>query len=136
MPAFREFAPEELEFITHFKSGELRAVAGTSLLHQGANSAHVYTVLSGWAFRYKLLPDGRRQVLNFAFPGDFLGLQAAIMDVMQHSVEALTDMILCLFPREKLWSLFTQQPSLAFDLTWLAAREEQMIAEHLVGVGR
>ena len=55
---------------------------------------------------------------------------------MQHSVEALTDMMLCVFPREKLWSLFTDFPTLAFDVTWLAAREEQILDEHLLSVGR
>ena len=40
------------------------------------------------------------------------------------------------FPREKLWELYTQYPTLAFDLTWLAAREEQILDEHLLNVGR
>jgi CRP-like cAMP-binding protein len=120
----------------YFKSGELMARAGTTLLMEGSNSAHLYTILSGWAFRYKMLTDGRRQILNFALPGDFLGLQSSILDEMQHSVEALTDVLLCVFPREKLWSLYTKHPSLAFDLTWLAAREEMMLDDHLLSVGR
>ena len=76
--------------------------AGTNILLQGTNSAHLYTVLSGWAFRYKTIADGRRQILNYALPADLLGLQGSVSDEMQHSVEALTDMILCVFPREKL----------------------------------
>jgi CRP/FNR family transcriptional regulator, anaerobic regulatory protein len=48
----------------------------------------------------------------------------------------LTDMMLCVFPREKLWSLYTDFPTLAFDVTWLAAREEQILDEHLLTVGR
>jgi CRP/FNR family transcriptional regulator len=132
----REFSAKELEFVTEFKSGELNVQAGTSILLQGTNSAHLYTVLSGWAFRYKMLPDGRRQILNYALPSDFLGLQGSVNDEMQHSVEALTDMILCVFPREKLWQLYRDYPTLAFDLTWLAAREEQILDEHLLSVGR
>jgi CRP/FNR family transcriptional regulator, anaerobic regulatory protein len=135
-PVFRRFSPEELTFVSDFKSGEMKAGAGTTLLLEGTNSAHLYTLLSGWAFRYKSLADGRRQILNFALPGDFLGLQASVLDEMQHSVESLTDSILCIFPREKLWTLYTQYPSLAFDLTWLAAREEQILDEHLLSVGR
>jgi CRP-like cAMP-binding protein len=45
-------------------------------------------------------------------------------------------MTLCVFPREKLWSLYTDYPSLAFDITWLAAREEQILDDHLLSVGR
>ena len=82
------------------------------------------------------LPDGRRQILNFVFPGELVGLQATVLNEMQHSVEALTNCVLCIFPREKLWSLYTGYPTLAFDITWLAAREEQIIDEHLLSVGR
>jgi CRP-like cAMP-binding protein len=132
----RDFTAKELEFVANFKSGELNVEAGTSILLQGTNSAHLYTILSGWAFRYKTLADGRRQILNYALPSDFIGLQGSVSDEMQHSVEALTDMILCVFPREKLWALYTDYPELAFDLTWLAAREEQILDEHLLSVGR
>jgi CRP-like cAMP-binding protein len=69
-------------------------------------------------------------------PSDFIGLQGSVNDEMQHSVEALTDMMLCVFPREKLWSLYTDFPTLAFDVTWLAAREEQILDEQLLNVGR
>jgi CRP-like cAMP-binding protein len=103
---------------------------------QQTNSAHLYTLLSGWTFRYKMLPDGRRQILNYALPGDLVGLQGSIANEMQHSVEALTDVLLCVFPREKLWGLYTGYPALAFDLTWLAAREEQILDENLLNVGR
>lgn len=132
----RDFTAEELAFVSEFKSGELNVEAGTTILMQGANSAHLYTVLSGWAFRYKTLPDGRRQIVNYALPADFLGLQGSVADEMQHSVEALTDLLLCVFPREKLWGLYSKYPALAFDVTWLAAREEQILDENLLNVGR
>jgi CRP-like cAMP-binding protein len=132
----REFTAKELEFVSSFKSGELNIQAGTNILLQGTNSAHLYTMLSGWAFRHKTLPDGRRQILNYALPSDLIGLQGSVNDEMQHSVEALTDVMLCVFPREKLWDLYSNHPTLAFDITWIAAREEQMLDEGLLSVGR
>ena len=45
-------------------------------------------------------------------------------------------MVLCIFPREKLWELYRDHPTLAFDLTWLAAQEEQILDEHLLSIGR
>jgi CRP-like cAMP-binding protein len=135
-PVLRDFTPEELAFIGEFKSGEVHVPAGANLFRQGTNSAHLFTILSGWAFRYKTLQDGRRQILNYALPSDLIGLQASVADEVQHSVEALTDMLLCVFPREKLWALYASHPSLAFDVTWLAAREEQILDENLLNVGR
>ena len=119
-----------------FKAGELAVDPGATILLEGTNSAHIFTVLAGWAFRSKTLEDGRRQILNFALPGDFLGLQGSMFDKMQHSVEALTPAVLCVFPREKVWGLFESHPGLAFDTTWLAAREETMLDEHLLSVGQ
>lgn len=135
-PALREFTAEELAFVKEFKIDELRVVPGASFLREGTQSEHLYTVLHGWAFRYKMLDDGRRQILNYALPADMLGLQGSLMNEMEHSVEALTPLTLCVFPRAKLWDLYSRFPSLAFDLTWLAAREEQLIDEHLVSLGR
>jgi len=135
-PSLRAFTTEELKFVKQFKVDELHVDAGASFLSQGASSEHLYTVLSGWAFRYKMLDDGRRQILNYALPADMVGLQGTLMREMEHSVEALTPLALCVFPRSKLWDLYTNFPSLAFDLTWLAAREEQLIDEHLVSLGR
>ena len=136
MKTFRGFSKEELDFVTRFKIGELAVDPGTTLLAEGSQSAHVYTVLSGWGFRYKLLENGRRQVLNFLLPGDFVGLQASLLSEMYHSAEALTGMMLCVFERDRLWELYQGQPSLAFDLTWIAARDERMLDEHLLSVGQ
>jgi len=135
-PSLRAFTPEELAFVRQFKADELRVEPGASFLQAGERSDYLYTVLHGWAFRYKMLDDGRRQILNYALPADMVGLQGAVMKEMEHSVEALTPLTLCVFPRAKLWDLYSTSPSLGFDLTWLAAREEQLIDEHLVSLGR
>jgi CRP-like cAMP-binding protein len=134
--SLRAFSPEELAFVKEFKIDELHVDPGISFLREGTRNEHLYTVLSGWAFRYKMLNDGRRQILNYALPADLVGLQGALMREMEHSVEALTPLTLCVFPRNKMWDLYARFPSLAFDITWLAAREEQLIDENLVSLGR
>lgn len=136
LPAFRDFTEPELRFVSGFKRGELVAETGSAILSEGTHSPHLYTVLSGWAFRFKTLPDGRRQILNYLLPGDLLGLQGSVLGEMEHSVEALTPVILCVFQRDKLDDLFEAHPGLGFDVTWLAAREERMLDEHLLSVGR
>src|SRR5215471_15557958 len=101
-PNLREFTPDELGFVKQFKVDELRVEPGVSFLRAGEHNEHLYTVLNGWAFRYKVLSDGRRQILNYALAGDIVGLQGAVMKEMEHSVEALTPTTLCVFPRIKL----------------------------------
>lgn len=136
LDAFRDFNKEELEFVSKFKTGELAVEKGSTVLVEGNHSAHLYTVLSGWGFRYKLLPDGRRQILNFIMPGDMIGLQGSLLGELQHSVEALSPMLLCVFERENLFELYRNHPGLAYDITWIASREERMLDENLLSVGR
>ncbi len=133
---FVELARDEVEFMQRFKVGELVVDPGTPLLMEGSNSPQLYTALSGMGLRYKLLKDGKRQVINFVMPGDFLGLQASVMGEMGHSVEATSRMTLCVFDRSEFWSFFKAHPSRAFDLTWLAAVEEHFLGETLVTVGQ
>ena len=65
----------ELSFISKFKTGELDAEPATEILSEGASSPQLFTVLSGMGLRYKILENGRRQVVGFALPGDFIGLR-------------------------------------------------------------
>lgn len=136
LDCFRAMNADEIAFMEDFKRGELIVDAGTPILGEGANSPSLYTVLTGWAVRYKTLEDGRRQVMNYAMPGDLIGLQASLFDAMGHAVEALTPMLLCVFPRENVWTLYERFPSLGFDVTWLASREERLLEENLLTVGR
>lgn len=48
----------------------------------------------------------------------------------------MTDVVLCVFPREKLWPLYEKHTGLAFDVTWLTAREENVLGDYLLTVGQ
>src|SRR3979490_240777 len=122
--AFKPVNDVELAFINEMKRDHLVCPPGAEIIPAGEEQAELYTLYAGWAFRFKDLPDGRRQILNFLLPGDLIGLQAAMFDAAQHGIEALTDVELCLLPRHKIWNLFGQMAELAFDVTWLGAREE------------
>ena len=127
---------EELQFIEAFRTGTTMVKAGATILPEQQPNGKLFTLYSGWAFRYKTLSDGRRQILNFLLPGDFIGLQQKFADGAMHGIEAVTDASLCVFPREGLWELFRNFPNLGYDITWLAAREEKIVDDNLVTAGR
>lgn len=136
LEVFRDRSPLDIDFLQQFKIGELSVGPGGAILLEQSMSSHLFTVLSGWAFRYKTLDDGRRQIINYALPGDFLGLQASISEMMGYGVESLTNSVLCVFPRDKLWELFNKDPQLAYDITWLAARQERSLDDQILSLGR
>lgn len=125
--AFMVVKPEELAFIEAFRSGTSVVPAGGTVIYEQKSNGKLFTLYSGWAFRFKTLSDGRRQILNFLLPGDFIGLQQEFSEGAMHGIEAVTDVALCVFPSEGLWKLFREHPRLGYDITWLAARGEGMV---------
>lgn len=136
MGSFAANQADEIDFIQRLKKVERAVAAGETVIREQGTRQELYTILSGWAFRYRSLRDGRRQILNFLFPGDFIGLQERMTLTSPHGVEALTDMRLCVFPSERLWDLYRAHPSLGYDITWLTAHEELIVDENLLSVGR
>lgn len=135
-PAFKKLSDDELAFMTRFKMGELQVAARVTVMLEGSNSPHFHTALAGIGLKTKLLPDGRRQVVNFIFPGDLIGLQSSLLGEMKHGVESVTEMTLCVFARDRIWELFRAHPARAYDATWLAATEERSLGEAMLSVGR
>jgi CRP-like cAMP-binding protein len=136
LPAFVAKNDREITQIAAFKSGHRRLGAKITVIAPGDANPDVFTLFNGWAFRYKLLPNGDRQILNFLLPGDIVGFQASLLAAAEHGVETLTPVELCVFPRRKLWPFFRAAPELAYQLAWLGAREEGIVDEHLASVGQ
>ena len=110
--AFTPVERDALGFIETFRSGTTTVAAGGTIIYEQRPNGKLFTLYSGWAFRYKTLSDGRRQILNFLLPGDFIGLQQEFADGAMHGIEAVTDVALCVFARDGLWDLFRNYPSL------------------------
>jgi CRP-like cAMP-binding protein len=136
MPLFIEKSTEEVDLVQSLKRREVRIDAGATLISEGQTDAPLFTLLDGWAFRFKTLRDGRRQILNFLLPGDFIGVQQKMGDVAAHGVMTLTDAVFCVFERDSLWVLYRKSPSMGFNVTWLTAHEESLVDDTLLSVGR
>jgi CRP-like cAMP-binding protein len=136
LPLFIEQTPAELALIETLKRDQIVIAPDAAIIHEGQVDAPLYTLLSGWAFRFKTLSDGRRQILNFLLPGDFIGVQQKMGDAAAHGVQALTEVMLCVFRRDALWEFHRSAPSLGFGVTWLTAHEESLVDDALLSVGR
>jgi CRP-like cAMP-binding protein len=135
-PLFMEPTGDELDLVQSLKRREQRLPAGETLIHEGQTDAPLYTLLAGWAFRYKTLSDGRRQILSFLLAGDFIGVQQKMGDAAAHGVDTLTDATFCVFQRDALWELHRRSPTMGFNITWLTAHEESLVDDTLLSVGR
>jgi len=111
-------------------------VEGRDLVHQGQLDHAAYILVSGWAFSYKILRDGQRQIVDFQIPGDFLGLRSVILHISDHSIVPITKIEVTEVNVTDLLDIFARTPRLATAVLWAASRDEAMVVEHLVGIGR
>lgn len=111
-------------------------MAGRDLVHQGQSHHAAYILSKGWASSYKIQQDGSRQIIDFQIPGDFLGLRSLLLRRSDHSFEAVVDIHAVEILTTDLLDTFTQAPRLGAALLWAASRDEAMVVEHLVSIGR
>lgn len=111
-------------------------VAGLDLVQQGQCDTAAYILASGWVCSYKILPNGLRQIVDFQIPGDFLGLRSILLQTSDHCIEPITKIEATEVPTAELLDTFARTPRLAAAVLWAASRDEAMVVEHLIDVGR
>ena len=136
LPLFSSQSDAEIDLVQSLKTDQVEIDADRSIIREGQTDAPLFTLLNGWAYRFKTLSDGRRQILNFLLPGDFIGVQQKMGDAAAHGVQSLTEVVLCVFRRDALWELHRRAATLGFAITWLTAHEESLVDDTLLSVGR
>ena len=106
------------------------------MVTEGQSKQTAYILADGWACSYKILPDGGRQIVDFQIPGDFLGLRSVLFRTADHSAEAVTRIEASEVLSAGILEGFSQSPRLATAILWAATRDEAMVVEHLVNLGR
>jgi CRP-like cAMP-binding protein len=85
---------------------------------------------------YQSTSSGKRQIINFSLPGDFIGFQANGNGKIIHSAVSLTNATLCAFPRAKVKQMFQEQPMLTTQLSLMESRDLTLCQHHLMSAGR
>ena len=67
-----------------------RVARNKNIMLQGRTSPGLITITEGWAFRSRMLPDGRRRILSILLPGDRVGFEALTKRMPQYSVQSVT----------------------------------------------
>ncbi|WP_225768594.1 Crp/Fnr family transcriptional regulator [Inquilinus sp. Marseille-Q2685] len=136
MPQLKILDPELLDYIQRRRVEDVAFAAGARIMTEGDPDPPLYTVASGWAMRFKMLKDGRRQILSFVLPGDVIGFQAQFFDRAVTSIEAITDISLCVVPYQDIAGLYQDQPEIAFRFAALTADQKRVMEEQLLSLGQ
>ncbi|MBI2257258.1 MAG: Crp/Fnr family transcriptional regulator [Proteobacteria bacterium] len=101
---------------------------------QPLHQAHV--VMQGWAYRFRMFQDGRRQISRLFLPGDFIGMNTALLGFQDQSVAALTDMVVSKFDARAFAEQLRTSPRLWVALLWSYTRDRSIMEERVASIGR
>lgn len=130
---FMALSPDEAKCLGELQSPTTNVKRGKQLVHEGQTGQKVYVLQSGWACS---LPTGCRQIISFPIAGDCVGLRSALLRTADHSFEALTDAVVSVVEGAHMLQTFRDFPRLGAAILWATSRDEAMVVEHLVSVGR
>ncbi|AZL57750.1 Crp/Fnr family transcriptional regulator [Tabrizicola piscis] len=134
--AFVALSNSDLGVLSDLFRRRRRFVPRKDMIFEGQTNQSAYVMATGWACSYKLLKTGERQIVDFQIPGDFLGLRSVLFRTSDHNIQPITRVDASELTASDLLSAFQRTPRLATAVLWAASRDEAMVVEHLVGLGR
>jgi CRP-like cAMP-binding protein len=133
---FLALSRQELKCLAEMQANPINVKRGRQLTQEGQTGHKAFVLQTGWACSYKLLSDGARQIISFPIPGDIVGLRSVLLRTADHSFSALTDAVVSPVEGTHIMRCVTEFPRLGAALLWAASRDEAMVVEHLVSIGR
>jgi CRP-like cAMP-binding protein len=110
--------------------------AHQDIVREGDQPNAVTLLVQGLLCRYKIVADGKRQIMSFHIPGDVPDLPALFLPVADHNLCTLVPSQLATIPRTAMLALFAQQPQLAYLFWRDTLIDAAVFREWMVGIGR
>lgn len=118
-------------------TANVRPVAARQdLIREGDKPGPVFVILEGWAFRYKILPNGARQVLAFLMPGDCCDIHVNLLAEMDHSIATITPCRVVKIERETMDALIEAHPQITAALYLCQLIDEGTMRAWMTSMGR
>lgn len=133
---FVQLSDGELDCLTRLQSRPTSVKIGHALVQEGQTGHKAFILQAGWACSFKSMRDGNRQIIGFPIPGDCIGLRSVLLRTSDHSFSALTEATVSGVDASRMIGIFNEFPRLGAAILWAASREEAMVVEHLVNIGR
>jgi CRP-like cAMP-binding protein len=133
---FTQLSDEESAVVNESTLDARVFAAGEDVISQGDRTGGVKLLLEGFACRYKVLEDGRRQIVAFFVPGDLCDLRVFILKRMDHSIGAVIESKVATISPENVLKMTHSYPTLTRALWWSTLVEEAIAREWIVNVGQ
>lgn len=127
---------EEKALLDELEQSPTEVKAGESLWEENDAAQHFCTLRSGWAYSYRHLENGSRQILEVFLPGDIIGLREFAFSQRLAGVRMIEDGVICCFPHHRIMSLFRQSLTLTTVMFAISSRQQVLMTERLVNIAR
>lgn len=127
---------DEKELLASLEESPTSIKAGTVLWEMGAPANEFCTLRSGWAYSYRHLENGDRQILEVFLPGDIIGLREFAFSQRLENVRMISDGVICHFPHKRMLEVFRESLSLTSVMFAIASRQQALLTERLVNLAR
>lgn len=127
---------EEQQAVRQLSRNVRRLPRGTNLICEGDKPVSVFLLLEGWAFRYKGLADGSRQIMAYLLPGDFCDVRIFLFEEMDHSIGLLSDALVASIPAAEILDVMDRFPRIDRAMMWATLVDEATLREWLLNVGQ
>ncbi len=129
-------SPDEKRVLESAVSRSREFRADEDIVREASRPTESHLLLEGFAARYKILMNGRRQITALHLPGDFVDLHSYLLEKLDHGVIALTSCHVAVVPHDHLRRITESHPHLA-RLLWLTTLVDGAThREWLVAMGR
>lgn len=133
---FTELSEEEKHALQNAAAGLRNYAAHEDLIREGENPNGVSVIVSGFACRHKMLPDGRRQIIGYFLPGDMCDARVFILKKMDHTISTLTQTTVVTLQREAVLDITSKHARLTRAFWWNTLVEEAIGRQWLVNIGQ
>ncbi|MBA2771456.1 MAG: Crp/Fnr family transcriptional regulator [Sphingomonas sp.] len=133
---FVDFSDEEIAVLDRLSANPEPRQRGIDLVRQGERTDVVNLLLRGWAYRYKVLKDGQRQIVGYLLPGDICDLHVALLNEMEHSVGLLTDALVVQIPADEIHVTMNENRRIERALWCSTLVDEAVLREWLANIGQ
>lgn len=134
---FSALGPEDEQRLRALARENVRTKeARRDLIRDGERPRAVYLILSGWAYRHKVIEDGRRQILQFLLPGDLCDIHNVVLRQMDHSIGAITEVRYAEISHQHLEEVEQASRDLRHALWWHSATAMSVQREWTVNIGQ
>lgn len=136
MSGMADLTPSDVAALEVATANPRRYPARKDLIREGDEPGPMFIVLEGWICRYKILPNGSRQIMAFLMPGDACDLHIRLLAEMDHSIQAITPAKVATVTRAEMQTMMRDHPNIAQAMYTAQLVDEGVMRAWIVSMGR